>query len=203
MNKLKSIIAIFLSILTFLQSCAAYEGNYTLKTAVDNGKKVRVKTQYNEFLLYNGSRFKYNRINDNDAWNIIRNEDSITKLSVMSDSTSDILHKIILIDGNYFGFNDFENRNSWVKINHSAIIEVSKTKKEYFKRLLYQQGNYWGVDDYVVTDDKADMNLIPIYENQVKKVSQYDPVMSVLGSIIVTPLVIGLIILSAAAEDDW
>ena len=197
MKNFKSVIAIFLSLLTLLQSCAAYHGNYSLKTAVDNGNKVRVKFQNNEFLLYNGNRYKYNRINDNHAWNIIiYDKNSLTGLSEIQDSTSNALNKIIQIDDNYFGFNDFENRSSWVKIAPSEIIEVSKTKKQNFKKLVYQEGNYWGVD-------AIDTNLVPIYENQVKKVSEYDPVMSVLGTIVVTPLLIAVVILGAVAEDDW
>ena len=46
------------------------------------------------------------------------------------------------------------------------------------------------------------MDLVPIYEDQTIKVSEYDPVLSVLGTILVTPVVIGILLLTPV-EDDW
>jgi len=188
----KKVIALLLSLLMLLQSCAVYGGDHSLKKAVDEGKKVKVKTQYTAFLLYKGQRYAYQRINDQHAWTITADEHS----SKIPDSTN-IIHNIILLDGQYYGFNDFELRSSWVPIQPSEVVEISKTKREHFKKIVYQYNHYWGV-----LDDEEHMNLVPIYDNQVNKISFYDPAMSVLASIIVTPLVIGIMLLTPV-EDDW
>lgn len=189
MKNFKSIIASFLSIIILFQSCAAYSGKYSLDTAVSKGKKVRVKCQYNESLLYTNKEYIYNRINDYDAWEIVSNKFSTTGLSEIQDSTSINLSKIILFNGNYFGFNDFDNQNSWVKINSSEILEISTIKKREFKKLVYQEGNYWGI-----TENNGEINLVLLDVNKVKNISQYDPALSALASIIAAPFAVSFFV---------
>lgn len=196
MKNFKAEIAILLVFLTFLNSCAVYQGNYSLNTAVDNGNKVKVKTQYNKFLVYNGNRYEYKIINGNNTWEITKKNEALN----FEDNLPLINGRfpyIISSEGNYYGINDFNESDSWVKIDTSEIIEITKTKKQVFTKIVYQEDNYWGV-----VDEIEDMDLVPIYEDQTIKVSEYDPVLSVLGTILVTPVVIGILLLTPV-EDDW
>ena len=65
MKNFKNEIITLFVFLILLNSCAVYQGNYSLNTAVDNGKKVKVKTEYNKFLVYNGNRYVYKIVNGN------------------------------------------------------------------------------------------------------------------------------------------
>ena len=193
MKNLKSLVAIFLSILTLFHSCAAYQGDYSLKGAAEKGKRVKLKIKYNESLLYHGNRYEYNRIDDHHAWTISWDTDSSVKLSEIQDSTSSVLPKIILMRSSYFGFKDYEDRNSWVKINPSEIEEFPLTENLHFKKIIQQEGNYWGI----VSDDYPDLsmtNLVPIHENQVDKVLVENPTMTVVGTILMVPVALGILL---------
>lgn len=196
MKNLLPKIALFLSMLTLFHSCAVYHGDYSLKSAFESAKKVKVKSTYNKFLLYDGNRYEYGRINDHHAWTLSKTKDPSKKSSEMLGSTSNALPHIVLYEDAYFGYGNFEDRGSWIKLNNIEIVEISKTKREEFKKLVYQKGNYWGV-----TDENDNVNLALINEDQVKKVSQHDPVLSVLASILITPVVVVLILY--LPDDDY
>ena len=198
MKHLKSLIAIALSSLTLLHSCAVYQGNYSLQKAVDNGKKVKVKTQYNKIILYEGERYYYNRKDNHHAWSVGLTTHSKFQPFLPSQEESSILAPtIILSEGIFYGVKDYEDRDSWIPIDRNDIVEISKTERNQYQKLVFQEDQYWGV-----SNEDNSMRLVPIHENQVKKVSQYDPFLSVMGSILVTPLVVVAVLLTPV-EDDW
>jgi hypothetical protein len=193
-------IAYALAALMLMQSCTVYQGNYSLKTAIKSEKKAKVRIKYNEFLLYGGNRFKYNRFNKYDAWTLIQPYESLPESSDSLIPVAGRFSDIILFEGKYFGVHDFSDRKNWIWINPLEVKEVPTTKKRYFNSIMYQEGKYWGVpnkeqDPFAVYDEVTKMNLVPIDKNQVNKVSLQDPVLSVLATILAVPLAIGLILI--------
>jgi hypothetical protein len=194
-------IAICLSALMLMQSCAVYQGNYSLDSVLENRKKVKVKLRYNEYILFSGYRYKYKRIDDYNTWNISQDKNLLAKdyelLASKKVRFADILH----FEGSYYGLNDFSDPDTWEQLDQSAITEVPKTKRHYFKRIIHQQGKYYGVQNDNVDLVNIEMNLEPIYPEQVDKVSLYDPVLSVLGTIIAAPLIMTVLLLTS--DDEW
>jgi hypothetical protein len=204
-NKLNCrIIAFFFSALILVQSCAVYEGNYSLRSSVDHAEKVKLKFKNNEHLLFNGNRYNYTSNKDYEIWAIYHEMDSTTRHIISKDIQFEGYQNIVLDNANYYGVNDFSNRTNWTKIDHNDIVEVSKTRKQTFKKIIYQEGNYFGVPD---SEDY--LNLVHINENHVVKTSKYDPVFSVMASIVITPVVVaGIIVLiylrlESDSDDDY
>lgn len=194
-------ITICLAALMLMQSCAVYQGNYSLSSVLENRRKVKVKLRYNEYLLFSGYRYKYKRIHDYDTWSISQDKNLLAKDYELLESKNVRFADILHFEGIYYGLNDFSDPDTWERLDQSAITEVTKTKRHYFKRIIHQQGKYYGVQNDNVDEDNIEMNLEPIYPNQVYKVSLYDPVLSVLGTIIVAPLIMTLILLTP--DDEW
>lgn len=198
MNAIKfNWIAGFFTILMLFQSCTVYQGDYSLNKAAKNGKKVKVKLTYNEYLLYRGFRYIFIRVNNYDTWTLEEQDLVSTREYEALELESIPFSDIALSEGTYYGLNDFNDRSTWVLINPNELKKVSKTERQTFKKIIYQEGHYFGVKE-----DNIDMDLLPIYSNQVDKVSQYDTTLSVLASILITPVVITLLLITPV-EDDW
>lgn len=190
-------IACIFAILLLFQSCAIYQGNYSLGHAVANEKKVKVKFRYEEYLLYKGYRYGYDKTDNHDFWTLLKPQEWSKKPHDSIEFSKSPFPDIYRKNGTYYGVTDVSDHNTWVQIAFNDIKVITKTDKQTYKKILYQEGHYFGIPK-----DDFDTDLVLIYEDEVEKVSYYDPALSVLGSILITPVVVALILFTPV-EDDW
>lgn len=190
-------IAFTLALLLVFQSCAIYQGDYSLDSAVANEKKVKIKFRYDDYLYYKGYSYGYDRTDDHDFWTLMEPEEWPKKSHDSTEFEKEPFPDIYRKNGAYFGVTDVSDHSTWVQIPNYDIKVASSTDKQTYKKILYQDGHYFGIpkDDY-------DTDLVLIYENEVEQVSYYNPALSILGSVLITPVVVALFLLTPV-EDDW
>ena len=178
-------IAFTVSALVLFQSCAAYRGNYSLGHAVENEKKVKVTFRYDEYLVYKGVYYGYDRTNDLDFWTRIDSEEGPTMRVESKASENGSFPDIFRNKGTYYGVTDVTDHTTWKRIEPTEIRVETNTQEQTYKKIVYQEGHYFGVPK-----NDFDTPLEIIYENEVEKVSYYDPILSVLGSILMAPILV-------------
>ena len=195
MKPKKNIRALCLSMLILLNSCRVYTGSYRVDDPVLKDKEVKVKFRSYDYLEYNNNQYVTIKNRDFETWTLIKTDSSKT-----SDVNPRTFGTIVFMDSVYYGTDHLSDRNAWMEIKPAEIVEIPNTKSRYFKRIITENGKFYGVNDTLDLDQ-----MVPLKEDQVIKISKLSTALTITVSLIAVPVVSTLLIAYLITElnDDY